>query len=507
MTRFQATAPCERELQAQIQNQTRRPVEVRSLRELANLPLPDQASTTASDLPASMRFPEASSSAASTGLFDTTTKKKNIICITADLLIPGRGEPTKNAATVLEDNKIVFVGSQASLPEKYATVPRVHVPVLMPGLWDCHTHFMGDSYDVSGWLSTPPATAGARIARSFHEVLMAGFTSVRDVGSHGIEAHKAVEEGIIYGPTLYGAGAAISQTAGHGDQFELPVGWVWDASGVHRGENGRFTGSSVLCIADGVDECRKAIRLQIRRGAKLIKILASGGVLSRDDDPMFQQFSDEELKVMVDEAGRMNRIVAAHVHGKAGVLAAIRAGCKTLEHGSYIDDECIDAMHEKGVMLVATRTIVNIGMAHLDLLGPEQRAKMIQVNEINKKNYRHAVSRGIKCALGTDLGSSALNEPFSIGQNAIELVYAVEDAGMTPLQAIEAGTANGPDTLGPMAPMSGQIKEGYDADVIALSANPVEDITVFKDRQAVTHVWKGGKMVKGPVLAVGMAFP
>ena len=432
------------------------------------------------------------------GISAEEKKKKATTCICADLLIPGRGEPLKNAATVLEDGKIAFVGAESDIPSRYATVPRVRVPVLMPGMWDCHIHFMGEAEDLS--FSLPhPATSGALITRSLHDTLMAGITSVREVAGYAIEASKVVEAGLAYGPNVYGAGACLSQTAGHGDQFEFPIGWVANSFGVRSGNGGDYPGGSTGCLADGVDECRRAVRLQIRRGAKLIKVLASGGVLSRDDDPQFQQFSDEELKVIVEEAGRMNRIVAAHVHGKAGIMAAIRAGCKTLEHGSYLDDEAIELMKEKGVMLVATRLIVAVGNENLDWIPNEQsRAKMIQINKIHKAAYAKAVKAGVKCALGTDLGFGRPGSPLAHGKNAGEFAYAVE-AGMSPLEAIEAGTANAPDTLGPMAPKSGQIKESYDGDVIALSKNPLDDITVLKDPRNVTHVWKAGKLSKGIV--------
>jgi imidazolonepropionase-like amidohydrolase len=208
---------------------------------------------------------------------------------------------------------------------------------------------------------------------------MSGFTSVRDLGGYAPEIAKAVDEGTIPGPNIYSAGSTLSQTAGHGDTFELPIGFVWSRCGVGYGTgNGDDVGCRPLCIADGVDECRKAVRLMIRRGAKIIKVLASGGVLSRDDDPELQQFSDEELKVIVEEAARTNRIVAAHVHGKAGIMAAIKAGCKTLEHGTYLDEEAVDLMVEKDVMLIAMRLIVTEGVKHKELLSPESYKKMLE---------------------------------------------------------------------------------------------------------------------------------
>jgi imidazolonepropionase-like amidohydrolase len=239
----------------------------------------------------------------------------------------------------------------------------------------------------------------------------------------------------------------------------------------------------------------------VRRGAKIIKVLASGGVLSRDDDPKLQQFSDEELKVIVDEAARMNQIVAAHVHGKAGIMAAIKAGCKTLEHGTYLDEEAVDLMLEKDVMLIATRLIVTEGVKHKELLSPESYKKMLETAKHHKKAYGLAIKKGAKCALGTDLGISVPGTSLSHGSAGAELLYAVE-AGMTPLQAIEAATANGPATLGPMAPMSGQIKVGYDADLIGLAKNPVDDIGCFRDVKNITHVWKGGKLFKDTAILV-----
>ena len=419
------------------------------------------------------------------------------LIIHASLLIPGRGKPTRNRIVVTGSGKIVHICGWANLPEKYQKAPSAYVPVLMPGLWDCHIHLMGtDSLASTTFTMTSPATAGARLARSVHDILMSGFTSVRDLGGYAPEIAKVVDEGTIPGPNIYSAGSALSQTAGHGDTFELPIGFVWSRCGVGYGTgNGDDVGCRPLCVADGVDECRKAVRLMIRRGAKLIKVLASGGVLSRDDDPKFQQFSDEELKVIVEEAARMNRIVAAHVHGKAGIMAAIRAGCKTLEHGTYLDEEAVELMLEKDVMLIATRLIVTEGVKHKELFGPDQYKKMLETAKYHKKAYELAIKKGVKCALGTDLGISVPGTSLSHGSAGAELLYAVE-AGMTPLQAIEAATANGPATLGPMAPMSGQIKEGYDADLIGLTKNPIDDIGLLRDVKNITHVWKGGKQFK-----------
>lgn len=428
---------------------------------------------------------------------DGQKEKDAILIIHTSLLIPGKGQPSSNRSVAVGSDKIIDIGSWAEIHPKYPKAAITYVPVLMPGLWDCHVHLMGtDSLGYTSFTLINPATAGARLARSVHDILMSGFTSVRDLGGYAPEIAKVVDEGTIPGPNIYSAGSALSQTAGHGDTFELPVGFVWSRCGVGYGTgNGDDVAGRPLCIADGVEECRKAVRLMIRRGAKVIKVLASGGVLSRDDDPKLQQFSDEELKVIVDEAARMGRIVAAHVHGKAGIMAAIKAGCKTLEHGTYLDEEAVEFMLEKDVMLVATRLIVTEGVKHKELLSPESYKKMLETAKHHKQAYGLAIKKGVKCALGTDLGTSVPGTSLSHGSAGAELLYAVE-AGMTPLQAIEAATANGPATLGPMAPLSGQIKVGYDADLIGLAQNPIEDIGSLRHVKNVTHVWKAGKLFK-----------
>lgn len=346
-------------------------------------------------------------------------------------------------------------------------------------------------------LTTHPSLAGARLAGSCAAILNSGFTSIRELGGWACEIAPAIDEGTIPGPRIYSAGAALSQTAGHGDVFDVSVDWAWSRLGV----GGEARGISPLCLADGIDEVRKAVRLQIRRGAAVIKVLASGGVLSIADDPMLQQFSSEELSTIVSEAGRMNRIVAAHVHGKAGILAAIRAGCKTLEHGTYLDQECISLMKENDVMLVATRTIVIEGVKHPELMSKESYAKMLETAKHHLEAYKLAIKSGVKIALGTDLGLSVPGQALSLGNSGAELGYAVE-AGMTALEAIEAATANGPLTLGSMAPKSGQIREGYDADLIAVNQSPLMDIRVLAEAKNITHVWKGGRLCKGPASGV-----
>ena len=292
----------------------------------------------------------------------------------------------------------------------------------------------------------------------------------------------------ISGPNVYSAVSLISQTGGHGDAHGLPIDML--ERRMHHGE-------SPLTLCDGVDECLKAVRMQVRRGAHLIKLAASGGISSLIDEPKAQQFSNSELTAMVEEAARCDRIVAAHCHGKRGIMAALRAGCHTIEHGSYLDQESIDLMLREKVMLVATRSIFEFGVQHPEAWSEDVYAKLITTSESHKKAYQLAVKQGVHTALGTDLGVSSNDTKFNHGMNGLEFEYAIT-AGMTHLEAIEAGTANGPDTLGPQAPMSGQIKEDYDADLIALSENPLDNIKVLGIPEKVTHVWKGGRLFKCP---------
>ncbi|KAK6381523.1 hypothetical protein LTS17_004581 [Exophiala oligosperma] len=413
--------------------------------------------------------------------------------IYADLLIPGRGEPQKNAALTYSHGKISYVGSQGNLPEEFRNADITRVPVLLPGLWDCHVHFFGaKKQSFKEFTSVSQILAGARSAHDASRTLDAGFTSVREMAGYGLELSKAIEEGLIVGPRIYSSHAALSITGGHVDPAHIPIETL-EREICH----GLF-----FALADGVDGCTKAVRLQVRRGAHLIKVCASGGITSRFDNPEHAQFSDAELKAVVEEARRSDRIVAAHCHGLAGIMAALRAGCHTIEHGTYLDDGALGLMKDQGAILVPTRTVFEAVSASPESMEPESYTKLSRLVDAHQAAYKKAVASGVKIALGSDIGLSSRGTGFTHGDNGKELVCAVE-AGLTPLQAIEAATAMGPQTLGPTyAPLSGQLKEGYDADLIVLSGNPLEDINVFADPRNITHVWKGGTLFKAPGMPV-----
>jgi imidazolonepropionase-like amidohydrolase len=406
--------------------------------------------------------------------------------IEAELLIPGSGEPVPGGTVVLDGPKITYAGPAAGAPAT-AGVTAHHAATVLPGLWDCHGHFLGTrKFDLAQLPLDPLALRAARSGRDLANALDAGITSVREVGGLGVYLARAVGEGILDGPTIHAAGAILSTTGGHADLHSYPLSWMQDFS--------RLDG--VLRLADGVDECIRAVREQLRRGAKVIKVCASGGVLSEVDDPIHQQFTAPELRAMVEVAGLADRVVAAHCHGKPGIMAALEAGARTIEHGTYLDDEACDAMKETGAILVPTRSIVEDILANLAAVPGYAAAKAVTMARRHASAMRLAIERGVTIAMGTDIGLTGMDLPNSWGRNGSEPVHLVA-LGMTPLQAIEASTATAPLTLGPQAPLSGRLMAGYDADVITLDGDPLADIGVLASPAHVTGVWVGGRQVKG----------
>ncbi len=405
--------------------------------------------------------------------------------IHADLLIPGRGEPVENGVMVAEGATITFTGPASEAPKREGDP--VEVSVLMPGLWDCHAHLMGTTqWNLEMASLVPPATSGARVTADLANYLAGGVTSVREVGGYGVEIAPVVDEGSLDGPTIYGSGAVISTTGGHGDVHAIPLDF-YNA----LGEHGRILGR----LADGPDECVKAVREQLRKNARVIKICASGGVMSEVDHPIHQQFSDEELAAIVAEAARAERVVAAHCHGKPGIMAALRAGAKTIEHGTYLDEEAADLMKQKDAILVATRFVVEELMGLESQLPPYAWRKMSAMADQHAQALKIAVASGVKIAMGTDIFTSGPVHGLRYRQASREIRHLTE-AGMSSLDAIEAATARGPETLGPQGPASGQLADGFAADLIALDRNPLDDVSVWGDADRVVGVWKAGTRVK-----------
>jgi len=404
--------------------------------------------------------------------------------IEATRLIPGRGEVIDNATLIIDGGAITFAGPRTDAPPPDGS-DIIATDTVMPGLWECHGHFIGTyTANIAEIHTLRPQLGAMRVTADARRALMAGFTSVREMGGMGTFLGRAIDEGQVIGPNVYASGSMLSMTAGHGDEHGMDLDFA-------RASVARQWGEDNIC--DGPDECRAGVRRMLRLGAKVIKVHASGGVMSELDDPQLPQFSKAELEAIVDEATRMERLVGAHCHGKRGIMAALEAGVKTIEHGTYLDEEAAEVMVETGAILVPTRWILRYLMAEGMKKGMPEYARV--KGEIASRHHANAISlaveKGVKVALGTDIWATGL-----WGKNAEEIGLMVE-VGMTPLQAIEAATANGPDTLGPQAPKSGQLLEGYDADVICVNGDPSTDVSALADPDNVTHVFKGGVQFKG----------
>src|SRR6266704_54127 len=399
--------------------------------------------------------------------------------IQARLLIPGAGDPITDGVVVLDGSRISYAGPAAGAPATPGADTH-QAAAVMPGMWDCHGHFLGSRvFDLAKMPLEPLALRAVRSARDLRAALDAGITSVREVGGLGIDLARVVREGVLDGPAIYAAGAVLSTTGGHADLHSFPLSWMAEFA----------PRAGVLRLADGPDGCLRAVREQLRRNARVIKICASGGVLSEVDHPIHQQFTNAELRAIVEVAGLAERAVAAHCHGKPGIIAALEAGVRTIEHGTYLDAECCDAMKETGAILVPTRTIIEDILANLTAVPDYAAAKLVVIADVHAQAVALALQRGVTIAMGTDIGLTGSDLANSWGKNGAELPHLVK-LGMTPLQAIEAATATAPLTLGLQAPRSGR-----------LDADPLADITVLASPRHVTGVWTAGRQVKGALPA------
>ncbi|HYV05023.1 MAG TPA: amidohydrolase family protein, partial [Blastocatellia bacterium] len=314
------------------------------------------------------------------------------------------------------------------------------------------------------------ALYGAKNARL---TLEAGFTTVRNVGAGGytdVALRDAIDAGDVPGPRIDAAGPAVGVTGGHADNNLL-------APEFHSSADG---------IADGVPALLNKVREEVKYGASVIKIVATGGVLSKGDSPEATQFSDEEIRAVVTEAHRLGRKVAAHAHGAAGIKQAVLAGVDSIEHGSYIDDDAIRLMKEKGTYLVPTLYLGDWFMENAERIGvPDfMIAKAKVVLPAARRNVAHAFKEGVKVAFGTD---SAV---YPHGLNAREFSVMVK-LGMTPMQTIQSATLNAADLLG-WSDRIGTIEAGRFADIIAVSGDPTVDVTKL---ERVSFVMKGGQVV------------
>jgi imidazolonepropionase-like amidohydrolase len=382
-----------------------------------------------------------------------------------------RGVIVAPAMVVVEAGRIRSVGPSAA--PAGARVIDLGDVTLLPGLIDAHTHLTGDLE--GDWVNAPvketAADAALRGARNARLTLQAGFTTVRDVGAPGfadVALMNAIDKRLVPGPRIVPAGSAIGITGGHCDVTGYAPGIL---------ELGPKDG-----VVDGVDEAVKAVRYMAKHGARVIKICATAGVLSFDATVGAQQLSFEEMSAIVQEAARHGLKVAAHAHGKEGILAAVRAGVASIEHGSMIDDAAIALMKQKGTYLVPTTYLADA--IDLSVLPPPIRAKAEEVLPLAKANIRRAIRGGVKIALGTDAAV------IPHGRGALELLAMVE-RGMRPADALRAATVNAADLLGTAD--RGVIATGKLADLIAVAGDPLAEPKVL---QNVRWVMKGGEVVE-----------
>jgi imidazolonepropionase-like amidohydrolase len=412
-------------------------------------------------------------------------KGSGVVVIKAAQIIDGRGgEPLRNAVVVVSDDKIMAVGSLASItiPAGSRTID-LGDATLMPGLIDLHTHIIGRT------LGDPEReSSGVRDHDSFGAILgvenarrtlMAGFTTIRNLGAGNFDdlaLRKAINDGFVPGPRIIAAGHSLGITGGHCDENGYKPGLM--------------DGDPKTGIADGAEAVRAAVRYQVKYGADVIKTCATAGVLSEGMAVVgTTQYTYEELKAMVDEATKLNRKVAAHAHGTEGIKIATRAGVSSIEHGSFLDEEGAKLMAQKGTYLVPTMMAGEAveNLAKGGFLKGNRKEKALAAAAAMRNALKIAIRNKVPIAFGTDSGV------IPHGTNAREFWLMTEWGGMKPIDTITAATLNAAKLLGLDASI-GSLEPGKQADIVAVSGNPLTDI---KRMENAVFVMKNGAVYKG----------
>ncbi|HXS77500.1 MAG TPA: amidohydrolase family protein [Terracidiphilus sp.] len=404
----------------------------------------------------------------------TSSPGKRILIRAGHLLDVKTGRISDAQTIVVIGDSIQSIAPTGSInPQSGDEVLDLGGMIVLPGLIDVHTHLtMNPDFDPFREITSTSAKEAINGVVNARKTLMAGFTSVRNVGAGGfvdVDLRDAVNSGQVAGPHMLVSGPAMGITGGHCDDNLLPVQF-------HDVSDG---------VADGIAQVQHKVRENIKYGADLIKICATGGVLSKGDDPQASQYTLEEMQAIVADAHRLGRKVAAHAHGAQGILWASEAGVDSIEHGSYIDDAAIAMMKKHGTYLVPTVYLEDwqIENGHLPAF---YHQKMVNVSAVAKQNLKHAMQSGVRIALGTDAAV------YPHGLNAHELDVYVNQLGMTSLAAIQSATLNAADLMGWSA-KTGALEAGKWADIIAVDKNPLDDVRVLQD---VKFVMKGGIVFK-----------
>lgn len=406
------------------------------------------------------------------------------IAITGGTLIDGSGrDPVRNATVLIEGERIAALGPAVAVP-KNATVLDAAGRTVLPGIIDCHVHGTYRARDMRQHLLNAPTYNVLRSTAVLEETLACGVTTARDMGGADAGFRAAIEEGYVHGPRLLISIVMISQTGGHGD--------AWVPAGL-RVQKRAWLPSPV---ADGVDEVRRLVRHVLMAGADFIKICATGGITSVTDSWDEQQFTAEEIRVAVAEAKARRKTVAVHAEGVDGIRVALEADIHSLEHGWFIDEQCVEAMLAKGTWWVPTLALVPLSLEHRkkntawdkqQLAAEDTKEREIYTRmEKQIPLWKDAVKRGVKVAFGTDQSHRLL-----VGENLVELRFMVDWLGMSPMQALVSATSRAAECIGRSD--VGLLEPGRYADLLVVEGDPLADIRILEQRARLKLVMQGGR--------------
>lgn len=396
------------------------------------------------------------------------------------------GAPIEKCAVVLEDNRIRLVCQQSQLPDDpTAEVYELEDGTIMPGLIDAHVHMGWGSATAVDWISMTPQLSMARALRDMAQLRQQGYTAFRDLGSDVLLMRPAVAEGLLDVPRIFGAGRIISQIGGHGDVYQK---LSLEAS--QRAYSPAF-------IVNGVDEVRRACRINARNGADLIKIMTTGGVFSQGDKATpHSHFSQEEIRAAVEEAENMGSYVSTHAQATRGIKMALKNGVKCIEHGFYLDEECIELMVKNDCYLVPTLAIMHASKLYFqgkEGVLPYLKEKTEKSYEAHYRSLEMARKAHITVGVGCDfLGDAAFGCPYSEATLELERLCV---AGYTPMEVITMATKVNARLL-QMEDQLGTLETGKLADVLLVDGKPDEDIRVLRRSDHVKLVIQDGRIVK-----------